>query len=64
MSAGVPAPRSVPQEAESTRHGRPLEPAGIDGVYAATAPGGSVLALLEDGGQRTKSVVVLRPATL
>lgn len=51
-------------EAESTRHGRPLEPAGIDGVYAATAPDGAVLALLEDGGRRTKSVVVLRPATL
>ncbi|MGE2717788.1 tRNA pseudouridine(55) synthase TruB [Mycolicibacterium litorale] len=51
-------------EAESTRHGRPLEPAGIDGVYAATAPDGSVLALLEDGRQRTRSVVVLRPATL
>lgn len=51
-------------EAESTRHGRPLEPAGIDGVYAATAPDGSVLALLEDGRQRTTSVVVLRPATL
>ncbi|MCV7415374.1 tRNA pseudouridine(55) synthase TruB [Mycolicibacterium litorale] len=51
-------------EAESTRHGRPLEPAGIDGVYAATAPDGTVLALLEDGRQRTKSVVVLRPATL
>ncbi|WP_197415850.1 tRNA pseudouridine(55) synthase TruB [Mycobacterium sp. IS-1742] len=52
------------EEAESTRHGRPLKPAGLSGVYAATAPDGSVLALLEDGGQRTRSVVVLRPATL
>jgi tRNA pseudouridine55 synthase len=52
------------EEAESTRHGRALRPAGIDGVYAATAPDGTVLALLEDGAQRTKSVVVLRPATL
>lgn len=51
-------------EAESTRHGRALAPAGIDGVYAAAAPDGSVLALLQDGPQRTKSVVVLRPATL
>ncbi|WP_197417745.1 tRNA pseudouridine(55) synthase TruB [Mycobacterium sp. GA-2829] len=52
------------EEAESTRHGRPLPPAGIDGIYAATAPDGAVLALLEDRPQRTKSVVVLRPATL
>lgn len=51
-------------EAEDTRHGRPLQAAGIDGVYAATAPDGTVLALLQDRSTRTKSVVVLRPATL
>jgi tRNA pseudouridine55 synthase len=51
-------------EAEDTRHGRPLAPAGIEGVYAATAPDGQVVALLTDGPDRTKSVVVLRPATL
>jgi tRNA pseudouridine55 synthase len=51
-------------EAEHTRHGRPLEPAGVQGIYAATAPDGHVIALLEDGVTRTKSVVVLRPATL
>ena len=51
-------------EAEAARHGRPLEPAGIDGVYAATAPDGQVISLLRDDGARTKSVVVLRPATL
>lgn len=51
-------------EAEDTRHGRPLRPAGIAGVYAATAPDGHVIALLEDRAERTKSVVVLRPATL
>lgn len=45
-------------------HGRALEPAGIDGVYAAVAPDGAVMALLQDAGGRTKSVVVLRPATL
>ena len=45
-------------------HGRPLPPAGIDGVYAATDPDGRVIALLEDRGERTKSVVVIRPATL
>jgi tRNA pseudouridine55 synthase len=51
-------------EAEDTRHGRPLKPAGIEGVYAATAPDGHVIALLKDQATRTKSVVVLRPATL
>lgn len=51
-------------EAEDTRHGRALTPVGIDGTYAATAPDGQVIALLNDVGSRTKSVVVLRPATL
>jgi tRNA pseudouridine55 synthase len=52
------------EEAESASHGRALRPAGIDGVYAATAPDGRVMALLTDDGQRTRSVVVVRPATL
>jgi tRNA pseudouridine55 synthase len=52
------------EEAESARHGRALRPGGIDGVYAATAPDGRVIALLTDETSRTKSVVVLRPATL
>ncbi|MBP2453046.1 tRNA pseudouridine(55) synthase TruB [Mycolicibacterium lutetiense] len=51
-------------ETEDTRHGRALAPAGIDGIYAATAPDGRVIALLQDGSSRTKNVVVLRPATL
>ena len=51
-------------EAESARHGRALDPAGIEGVYAATAPGGQVISLLRDEATRAKSVVVLRPATL
>ena len=51
-------------EAEDTRHGRPLEAAGIDGVYAATAADGLVIALLRDEASRTRPVVVLRPATL
>ena len=52
------------EDAESARHGRALKPAGIDGVYAATAPDGHVVALLADDRSRTKSVVVVRPATL
>ncbi|WP_174396549.1 tRNA pseudouridine(55) synthase TruB [Mycolicibacterium sphagni] len=51
-------------EAEDASHGRPLAAAGVDGVYAATDPDGRVIALLEDKGGRTKSVVVIRPATL
>jgi tRNA pseudouridine55 synthase len=52
------------EEVEAARHGRALRPAGIDGVYAATAPDGRVMALLADDGPRTRSVVVVRPATL
>lgn len=52
------------EEADDTAHGRPLKAAGIAGVYAATDPDGRVMALLEESGERTKSVVVIRPATL
>jgi tRNA pseudouridine55 synthase len=52
------------EEAEATSNGRPLAPAGIDGVYAASDADGRVIALLRDEGPRTKSVVVIRPATL
>ena len=51
-------------EAVDAGHGRPLPAAGIEGIYAATDPDGRVLALLEDRGGKTKSVVVIRPATL
>lgn len=61
---GFPRRDLSPEETEDARHGRPLRPAGIDGVYAATAPDGQVIALLQDGAGRTKNVVVLRPATL
>jgi tRNA pseudouridine55 synthase len=52
------------EQADDASHGRPLPAAGIDGVYAAADPDGRVFALLEDKGARTKSVVVIRPATL
>lgn len=52
------------EEAESARHGRPLNLAGIDGVYAARAPDGQVISLLRDEPPKAKPVVVLRPATL
>jgi len=52
------------EQAQDASHGRPLSSAGIDGTYAATDPDGRVIALLQDYGGRTKSVVVIRPATL
>jgi tRNA pseudouridine55 synthase len=61
---GFPRRALTAQEAESASHGRSVEPAGIGGVYAATAPDGRVIALLSDDGDRTRSVVVIRPATL
>lgn len=61
---GFPRRDLTDAQTEDARHGRALEPAGIGGVYAATAPDGRVIALLQDGSSRTKSVVVLRPATL
>lgn len=51
-------------EASATTHGRPLAAGGIDGVYAAVGPSGEVFALLQDEGERTRSVVVVRPAGL
>jgi tRNA pseudouridine55 synthase len=51
-------------EAEFARHGRPLNPAGIDGVYAAVDRDENVISLLRDEGDRARSVVVIRPATL
>jgi tRNA pseudouridine55 synthase len=51
-------------DAGAVAHGRPLSPAGIEGVYAASTADGSVIALLRDDGARTRSVVVVRPAAL
>jgi tRNA pseudouridine55 synthase len=52
------------EEADAAANGRALPPAGMDGVYAAQDADGRVIALLRDDGPRTKSVVVIRPATL
>lgn len=52
------------EQAADAAHGRPLTASGIDGIHAATDPAGRVMALLEDRGPRTRSVVVVRPATL
>lgn len=51
-------------EAHSVANGRALTPAGIKGVYAAHTADGRVMALLRDDGSKTKSIVVIRPATM
>jgi tRNA pseudouridine55 synthase len=61
---GFPRRELTEAEVESASNGRALAPGGIDGVYAATAADGRVIALLSDDGTRTKSVVVIRPSTL
>jgi len=52
------------EEADAVANGRALSPASIDGVYAAHTADGRVIGLLRDDGPKTKSVVVIRPATL
>jgi tRNA pseudouridine55 synthase len=52
------------EETEAAGNGRALAAAGIAGVYAAHSAAGQVIALLRDDGPRTKSVVVVRPATM
>lgn len=62
--ASFPRQELSAADAESARHGRSLPAQGHAGTYAATAPSGEVVALLRDEGARTRSVVVIRPATL
>ena len=52
------------EEADAAANGRALSAAGIDNIYAATAADGRVIALLSDEGARTRSTVVIRPATM
>ncbi|MBO0879013.1 MAG: tRNA pseudouridine(55) synthase TruB [Mycobacterium sp.] len=59
-----PQRRLSVEETEAAGNGRALTPAGIDAVYAAHTVDGQVIALLRDDGPRTRSVVVIRPATL
>ena len=61
---GFPRRDITEAEVDSVSNGRALAPFGTDGVYAATASDGRVIALLADDGSRTKSIVVIRPSTL
>ncbi|MBV7295252.1 tRNA pseudouridine(55) synthase TruB [Corynebacterium sp. TAE3-ERU12] len=51
-------------EAALLSEGQWLQPEGYDGVYAAQAPDGHVMALLEEQGKRAKPVFVARPSNL
>jgi len=52
------------EEADAVSQGRWLQPVGMSGVYAAVDPGGAAVALLEERGDRARTVMVVRPATL
>jgi tRNA pseudouridine55 synthase len=51
-----------PEEATALSHGRPLDAAGIAGVYAVTDPVGRALALVSEAEGRARPVLVLAPA--
>ncbi|MFC9439624.1 tRNA pseudouridine(55) synthase TruB [Nocardia sp. NPDC057030] len=51
-------------QVDDLRNGRWLEPIGLPGVYAALAPDGRAIALLQESGKRAASVMVVRPSNL
>jgi tRNA pseudouridine55 synthase len=50
------------EAAGDVRHGRPLPPVGLLGVYGVFAPDGRALALFAEKGGQARPVVVLAPA--
>ena len=59
---GVPRRDADAGEAADLAHGRPLPPAGVEGIQGVFAPDGHVLALVRDRDGRARPVVVLAPA--
>ncbi|KAA8884885.1 tRNA pseudouridine(55) synthase TruB [Nocardia colli] len=51
-------------QVDDLRNGRWLAPIGLPGVYAALAPDGRAIALLQESGKRAASVMVVRPSNL
>ncbi|MBY8859745.1 tRNA pseudouridine(55) synthase TruB [Nocardia sp. CA2R105] len=54
----------TPEQAESLRDGRWLDPIGQPGVHAALTEDGRAIALLEEKGKRSSPVLVVRPRGL
>jgi len=54
----------TPEQAESLRDGRWLDPIGQRGVHAAITEDGRAIALLEEKGERSSPVLVVRPRGL
>jgi tRNA pseudouridine55 synthase len=48
-----------PEEASAASHGRALGPAGIAGPYGVFGPGGRLIGVYEDDGQRARPHVIL-----
>ncbi|MFD6156588.1 tRNA pseudouridine(55) synthase TruB [Nocardia sp. NPDC060256] len=51
-------------QVDDLRNGRWLDPIGLPGIYAALAPDGRAIALLQETGKRAASVMVVRPSNL
>ena len=62
LAAAFQVRTADPTEAADLSHGRALAAAGIDGVYAVTAPDGRALALVSESDGRARPVLVLAPA--
>jgi tRNA pseudouridine55 synthase len=62
VAASMPTRAVSADEARELSFGRALTGRGIVGTHAAIGPGGAVLALLADDGERARPVVVFAPA--
>ena len=62
VAVAFPRRDADPAEAVDLAHGRPLRPAGVEGVQGVFAPDGHVLGLVRDHDGRARPVVVLAPA--
>ncbi len=62
IAATMPVRRLSPAEASELSFGRPIAPAGIDGVYGGIAETGEAVALLRESGGRARPVLGFTPA--
>ncbi|WP_019203397.1 tRNA pseudouridine(55) synthase TruB [Tsukamurella sp. 1534] len=62
IAAGFATREITDEQAVDLSLGRWLDPIGMPGVYAAVAPDGRAMALLQESGKRASSVFVVRPS--